>query len=54
VWCVMLNCSFCSFMQAALEPAGGEKWLCFFFSVMQPREAFCGLRVQNVTEFDSD
>jgi hypothetical protein len=23
---MMLTCSFCSFMQAALEPAGGEKW----------------------------
>jgi hypothetical protein len=27
---VMLTCSFCSFMQAALEPADGEKWLHFF------------------------
>jgi hypothetical protein len=28
---MMLTYSFCSFAQASLEPAGGEKWL--FFSV---------------------
>jgi hypothetical protein len=28
ILCVMLTCSFCSFMQEALEPAGGEKWQC--------------------------
>jgi hypothetical protein len=35
--------------------AGGEKWLCLFFSsVAWHREAFHRLGVQNVTEFDSD
>jgi hypothetical protein len=27
MWCVMLTWSLCSFTQAALEPAGREKWL---------------------------
>jgi hypothetical protein len=45
----------CSLIQAALEPAGGENWLCFFFfSVAWHREAFHGLGVQDGMEFDSD
>jgi hypothetical protein len=30
MWYMMLTCIFCSFMQAVLEPAVGEKW----FSVL--------------------
>jgi hypothetical protein len=41
-------------MQAALELASGEKWLHFFFSAARNKEAFHGLGVQDVTEFDSD
>jgi hypothetical protein len=45
---------FCSFTQATLEPAGGEKWSTFF-SVAQCREAFHdGLGIKEVAEFDSD
>jgi hypothetical protein len=46
----MLTFSFCSFTQAALEPAGEEKLLCFFSYV----KAFHGLGVQDAAEFDSD
>jgi hypothetical protein len=51
---MMLTCSFFSFMQAALELAGREKWLCFLFSVVWHMEAFHRLGVQDVAEFDSD
>jgi hypothetical protein len=44
---------FCSFTQATLELAGREKWPAFF-SMVQCREAFHGLEVQDVVEFDSD
>jgi hypothetical protein len=52
-----------TFVQAALKPAGGEKWLLLFsrqtltgtgFSVAGCREAFHELGVPDVTEFDSD
>jgi hypothetical protein len=44
---------FSRFKQATLELAGREKWPAFF-SAVQGREAFHGLRVQDITEFDSD
>jgi hypothetical protein len=37
-----------------LEPAGREKWCAASPSTAQLREAFYGLGVQDVTEFDSD
>jgi hypothetical protein len=43
----------CSFIQAALEPAKGGKWCCCF-QCSVGREAFHGLGVQDVAEFDSD
>jgi hypothetical protein len=52
---MILTCLSCSFIQAALEPAGREKWLCFFFRVAWwCKEAFPGLGVQDVAEFDFD
>jgi hypothetical protein len=44
---------FFSFTQATLESAGREKWPAFF-SVALLREAFHGLGVHDVTEFDSN
>jgi hypothetical protein len=43
----------CCFIQANLEPAGGEKWPNFFNAAWH-REAFHRLGFQDVTEFDSD
>jgi hypothetical protein len=50
---VILTCIFCSFTQAALEPAFGEKW-CPCFQCSACREAFHGLGVQGVIGFDFD
>jgi hypothetical protein len=54
VWCVMFACSFCRFVQAALEPAGREKWHTAPLCMAGHRETFHGLGVQDVVEFDSD
>jgi hypothetical protein len=51
--CVMLTCSFCRFTQAALEPASREKLHATFLTAVGHREAFHGLRVQDIAEFDS-
>jgi hypothetical protein len=40
-------------MQAALEPAGRQKWYTVF-SAVQCREIFLGLGVQDIAELDSD
>jgi hypothetical protein len=45
-WCMMLTSIFCSFTQAGLEAAVGEKW---YHPVGQCREAFHGLGVQDAT-----
>jgi hypothetical protein len=47
---MMFTCIFCSFMQAALQPAVREKW-CY---LVQHREDFHELGVQDVAGFDSD
>jgi hypothetical protein len=49
-WCVVLTYIFCSFMQAALEPAVGENCC----HLVQCREAFQGPGVQDDAGFDSD
>jgi hypothetical protein len=49
----MLTSSFCNFTQAAFEPVAGRNGATFF-STAQHREAFYGLGVQDVAEFDSD
>jgi hypothetical protein len=51
---MMLTCSFCGFTQAALESTEKLLGFFFFFSEAQHREAFHGLRIQGVTEFDDD
>jgi hypothetical protein len=50
VWCMMLTCDFCSFIQAGLETAVGEKWHCWAWH----RETFHRLGVQDIAGFDSD
>jgi hypothetical protein len=42
------------FHAGALEPAGREKWCCCFQLAQWHKEAFQGLEVQHVAEFDSD
>jgi hypothetical protein len=46
--------SFCRFTQAALELADREKWHGTFLSTVGSREAFYGLGVQDVADFNSD
>jgi hypothetical protein len=50
---MMLTCSFCRFTQAALELASGRNGVAFLSAVWH-KEAFHGLGVQDVSEFDSD
>jgi hypothetical protein len=40
---MLLTCFFCRFIQAALEPAGREKWRATFLRVAGHKEVFHGL-----------
>jgi uncharacterized protein (UPF0179 family) len=51
---MLLTCLLCRVVQAALELAHGEKWYATFVSMAGNREAFHGLGVQDVREFDSE
>jgi hypothetical protein len=51
---MMLICSCCRFKQVALEVAVREKSCATFLSIVGHREAFHGLGVQDVSEFNSD
>jgi hypothetical protein len=52
---MLLICSFCRFMEVALEPASGEKWCAAFLSLGRERhkEVFHEVGVQDVIKFDS-